>query len=156
MKKIGKRWLVLAVTVMVSILVSSSCPQPAEREARSFRPVGPGVSSPRRQAEVKMNLMDIFTKESGFHWDQGGYSDTFDKLGWAPAGQTRYSYFLPGQVIPALHGGPYQLPPDIQPEVSDTGFTVIAAGNIDNDPTLDVWSINDRKLLTNLVNDYDR
>jgi hypothetical protein len=37
--------------------------------------------------------------------------------------------------------------------VTDNGFTAGAVGNIDNDPDLDRWQINDNNALTNASND---
>ncbi len=37
--------------------------------------------------------------------------------------------------------------------VSATGFTAVATGNIDGDPTCDVWTIDENKTLLNVTND---
>ena len=39
---------------------------------------------------------------------------------------------------------------------SDESFTALAIGDIDDDPALDVWIINDYKQIFNLVPDWDR
>jgi len=44
-------------------------------------------------------------------------------------------------------------PVDSKPAISKAGFTCMAVGNIDKDDTLDVWSINDAKILENVQSD---
>ena len=39
------------------------------------------------------------------------------------------------------------------PGTSNSGFTVCAAGNVDRDKTIDVWTMRDSKYLTNDMND---
>jgi hypothetical protein len=41
----------------------------------------------------------------------------------------------------------------LKPQSSKTSFTCMAVGNIDNDSDLDVWSINNAKMLINEHND---
>jgi hypothetical protein len=116
-----------------------------------------------RQSEPKINLGGIFTAEAVYFGEKNRFAASFDVMNWrpegsfgpdpAPGGRTRYAYFLPGQAIQPQIGGPFALPPDIKPEVSETGFTAVAVGNIDGDNTLDVWTINDSKILENVRND---
>jgi hypothetical protein len=116
-----------------------------------------------RQSEPKINLGGIFTAEAGYFGEKNRFAASFDAMSWrpegsfgpdpAPGGRTRYAYFLPGQVIQPQIGGPFELPPEIKPEVSEKGFTAVAVGNIDGDKTLDVWTINDSKILENVRND---
>jgi hypothetical protein len=52
--------------------------------------------------------------------------------------------------VPALAAGDFA---PVVPTVTDNGFTAGAVGNIDNDPDLDRWQINDNNALTNASND---
>ncbi|HUT52557.1 MAG TPA: hypothetical protein VM658_04145 [bacterium] len=105
------------------------------------------------QGEVKANLVDIYTSEVSYFGENNTFSGDFSEIYWYPVDETRYAYFLPGDSIQPTLGGSYRLPPGRSPAVSETGFTVFAAGNIDCDQTLDVWSINDAKKLVNWIND---
>jgi type IV pilus assembly protein PilA len=120
------------------------------------------------QAEARMNLWAIFTAQMAYYGETNTYagrsgengSGAFTDMGWAPQGNTRYAYYAGGDyiaptrpeiTIPYRPGESWIYP--IRPEASGSGFTVIAVGNVDGDPCLDVWMINDEKQLTNLVND---
>lgn len=106
-----------------------------------------------KQSEAKANMGAIFTCQVAYFGEYNQYGNTFKDIYWEPEGNTRYSYFLPGEVIQARLGGPYQLPEGIETLVGETTFQVIAVGNIDNDDDLDVWMINDEKWLQNLMMD---
>ena len=106
-----------------------------------------------KQSEAKQNLGAIFTCEIAYFGEMNTFGNTFNLINWAPEGNSRYAYFLGNDVIQPKVGGPYQLPPGYKSEVSYSGFTAVAVGNIDDDATLDVWTMNDRKELKNVVND---
>ena len=108
-----------------------------------------------QQVEAKDNLGEIYTMEVSYFGEKNAFADSFRAMKWAPQGLPRYSYFLPGEAIQASVGGPYQLPAGIKPAVSQNAFTVVAVGNVDSDPTLDVWTINDGKYIniSNVIDD---
>jgi hypothetical protein len=68
----------------------------------------------------------------------------------------RYAYFLPGDRISAEKGGPYQLPDAVKPMVNEKGYQVVAVGNIDSDPVLDVWTVDETESLQNVINDVEK
>ncbi|OGP58275.1 MAG: hypothetical protein A2V67_20570 [Deltaproteobacteria bacterium RBG_13_61_14] len=116
------------------------------------------------QSEAKTNLGAIYMAQLSYfsdHLTYAGGSDTFKLINWEPAGQNRYAYYCQGAMIPNKNTRYLKEPPlpgrnwpvDQVPATSDTGFTCMAVGNIDNDDTLDVWSINDSKILRNDLND---
>ena len=86
-----------------------------------------------KQTEARTNLGYIWTMEIAYH----GEKDTFQTLsgiGWQPpVGPTQYNYTVLNW--------------------SSTSFTSQATGNIDTDGTVDIWQINQRKELTNPMND---
>jgi len=45
------------------------------------------------------------------------------------------------------------LPPDVTPAVAESTFTAVAVGNLDDDPDLDVWLLNDSGRITHIKND---
>jgi prepilin-type N-terminal cleavage/methylation domain len=85
-----------------------------------------------KQSEAKANLGAIFTSETSYQAERDTYAARAN-LDWAPTGTTRYAYTIPAH--------------------SATTFTAHAAGNIDNDATLDVWTINQTRTLSNATND---
>jgi len=121
-------------------------------------------AAPSKQSEFKTNLGAIYVAQLSYFSNTNTYAsgpDAFKLLQWEPAGQNRYAYYCQGAMIPnklpmninytPLPDGRW--PVALKPASSKTGFTCMAVGNIDNDETLDVWSINDGKILRNDLND---
>ena len=150
--------IIFAVLVLIFILAVA---WPAIRKMQAKSMASEKVSNLGAifmQSEAYSNLGVIFTSEISYFGEKNSYANTFDLIKWRPEGTTYYAYFLPGQVIQPTVGGPYQLPEGDypRPAVSNTGFTVIAVGNIDNNPTLDVWIVNDRKAQKIVINDLEK
>ncbi|MBP2677336.1 MAG: pilA [Deltaproteobacteria bacterium] len=96
----------------------------------------------------------------------------FSQIAWAPTGATRYSYHSGDYVAPNSAAQAANNPPimssapdnagflplyayaGVTPSRTDNNFLVVAVGNIDNDPTLDEWTINDGRALANVAG-YD-
>lgn len=104
---------------------------------------------------LKTNLGAIFTAQAAYFEEHGRYAggeNCFELLEWKAFGTPAYSYYCGEDVIKNQKG--YECPPqDVEHGVSESGFTIMAAGNIDSDPTCDVWTINDAKVIKNVVND---
>ena len=83
--------------------------------------------------EAKTNLGSIFTSQVTYYGEEDTYASSIENLGWAPEGITNYSYSI-------IEG-------------NATQFIARAEGNIDRDPTLDVWEIDHTRMLENVVND---
>ena len=86
-----------------------------------------------KQSEAKANLGSIYTSETTYRAEHDTYADSITDLDWAAAGTTRYSYSITS--------------------ADTTTFTAQATGNIDSDATVDTWTIDEDKTLTNTVND---
>lgn len=113
-----------------------------------------------RQSEARSNLAGVFVTETSYFGEQSRY-DCFANVGFTLAGATnRYNYFSycsvytpsTGQVTQGsqqviLAGIGSQTPDDalVLSAVSQMGFTATATANIDNDPTIDSWHVNDIK-----------
>ncbi len=121
------------------------------------------------QSEARHILGGIFVAETSFFGEVGRYG-TFDEVyfgkrsSWWPKGRsTRYTYRIdnsgmPGTVFPAKDG---TFTPDntvIHAGISADGqsFTATATANLDDDPTIDQWHVNDtkRNLQKPDVNDF--
>ena len=102
-----------------------------------------------RQAEARTNLERIWLAENTFYKVHKRYG-TFGEIGFWPAQPPRYMYRLdrtgrPGTVIPSTI---YLETPDnsrVRAGFTATGFTVTATANIDDDPVVDQWHVNDAK-----------
>jgi type IV pilus assembly protein PilA len=120
-----------------------------------------------RQAEAQMNLGGVYTDEMAYFSGNDTYSDSFNNIGFGLAGGSKYYDYTitaPGDWGSTswigLHGSPGAGPPigtvlnlNALPGASVASFTCIAAGNIDNDPEYDVWSIGQNGSLNNDYSD---
>jgi type IV pilus assembly protein PilA len=121
-------------------------------------------NAPPKQSEAKTNLGSIYVAQLIYFSNTNTYasgSDTFKLIQWEPAGNNRYAYYCQGAMIPNkldMHidyvpKPDGRWPVDLKPQSSKSGFTCMAVGNIDKDEKLDVWFINDAKILINNQND---
>ena len=85
-----------------------------------------------KQAEARNNLGHIYTLELSYYGDRDTYH-TLVGIGWRVEGHTRYSYSVVAW--------------------DATSFLAQATANIDSDAVVDIWQINQRKDLTNPMND---
>jgi Tfp pilus assembly protein PilE len=108
-----------------------------------------------RQSEAKHNLGEIFTAQVAYfaynHTYAGG-EKCFRDLVWALEGDNLYAYYCGDDHIENKKGTRCPVP-GVEHGISDSGFTIMAVGNVDEDPECDVWIINDAKVLTNVVVD---
>ncbi len=149
----------MIVVAIIGILAAIAIPNFLKFQAKS------------KTSEAKTNLGAIFVGQTAFFADANGYG-SFAAIGWGPSGTTRYGYTMSGgasMTNDADHVAPTTTPsPTFGTEVW-TGninqapyagsvpayggaggaamFTAGAAGNIDNDPDLDCWVMNDGKIL---------
>lgn len=108
-----------------------------------------------RQSEARSNLSGIFISELAFFGEQSRFSSTTD-VGFQVAGTSnRYTYRTHSTDVTGTDTGEVAINPGVgtaAPEntvlpsaSSTTGFTATATANLDNDPTIDQWHVNDRK-----------
>lgn len=109
-------------------------------------------------SEAKSNLGAIQVAEKTYYEEHHVYADSFQAITWNPEGKNRYAYILPGETIYNLRGDTItgQLPAGIAPAAGPNSFTALAIGNLDQDDTLEIWAINEKKELRNLVQDIPR
>jgi len=94
-----------------------------------------------KQTEAKTNLTAIYTAQVGFRAMSRRYGENFSEIGYAITENQRYSYFMCDDVLEG-YLGPDSLPDNLSPPAcSSDKFLVYAIANLDNDDTLDIWSI---------------
>jgi prepilin-type N-terminal cleavage/methylation domain-containing protein len=84
-----------------------------------------------KQSEAKTNLGAIYTSEIAYFGENNLFGAR-TSTDWEPKGQTKYAYDL---------------------TAGATTFTAQATANIDADATIDTWTIDQDKHLTNSIND---
>jgi type IV pilus assembly protein PilA len=148
----------MIVVAIIGILAAIAIPNFLRYQAKS------------RQAEAKTNLGGVFVAQTSFYGEQSRYGD-FSQIGYALAGASnRYTYrsgaatsnaggggnssntnnvdrLQAGVGVLANDGqGALAIVANNQPGNSATpGFTATAVANLDNDPTIDQWHVNDIK-----------
>jgi prepilin-type N-terminal cleavage/methylation domain-containing protein len=110
-----------------------------------------------KAAEAKTNLGAIYNAQTKYHEQYGTYAGgpiCFKLLGWAPEGDTIYTYYCGEDIIaPTKPNIPVSVCNNVQPASSPKAFTVCASANVDRDATIDTWSMRDNKELRNDNND---
>jgi type IV pilus assembly protein PilA len=134
----------MIVVAIIGILAAIAIPNFLRFQAKS------------KQSEAKTNLGGIFTAQTSYFAETNGYQD-MGVISWAPVGSSvRYAYALSA-------GGP-TMGDNTAANVAAARtvaafdntlftFTAAAGGNVDNDPTVDLWTMNQVRTLTNLVDD---
>ena len=153
--------LMIAVAI-VGILVAIAIPSFTKFQARS------------KQSEAKANLKAVFVSEKGFMQEKEKYSSLVGQLGFSPERNNRYAYYLAsgGSLedrsgpTPATVAGDNGISVDTfrytgdeadpatwptacgqTPAVVDPptpSFIAAAAGDVDDDDTIDHWTISDQ------------
>jgi Tfp pilus assembly protein PilE len=115
--------------------------------------------------EGKKNLRAIYSAYVSYHSDYNTYPSSpsiqvgdrayncFAVSGWEPKGQIRYNYNCMNTEAFSPATNDSSCPPGIVTTATKDSFTIAACGNVDNDMTVDVWTIDDAKHLRNVVGD---
>ncbi|CAI4033188.1 hypothetical protein DNFV4_03621 [Nitrospira tepida] len=135
----------MVVVAIIGILAAIAAPAYMAWRAKSI------------QSEAKSNLAGVYVTEVAFYGEHSRYSG-FTETGYQVAGATqRYTYRAQVTDSAATPGVIEVLAPMSGPSAENTvvaaasmtattpGFTATATGNIDNDPTIDQWHVNDLK-----------
>ncbi|MDX2012583.1 MAG: fimbrial protein [Myxococcaceae bacterium] len=164
-KKSGASVVIIIIVVglvlccVVGMLAAIAIPNFVRFQARS------------KQAEVKVNLKSAYTAEMSFFSGENTYSDDIGKVGFSPSPGNRYLYAFSteGELAPAGGAGEGKsgvladaakypgvdndalekgVPAELWAETGVQGkcpdacsITIVGAGNVDTDSTVDVWSI---------------
>jgi type IV pilus assembly protein PilA len=107
-----------------------------------------------RQGEAKTNLGAIFVAETAYFGEQTRYG-TFNEIGFALAGMAnRYAYRVGAGatagidlIVPQVGAdpGPNTVTPAGISAPPIPAFTATATANLDGDPAIDMWHVNDLK-----------
>lgn len=128
---------------VVGVLAAIAIPNFIKFQARS------------KQSECKANLKAAYQAQKAYFAEKETYGSTAEEIGFSPQPRNRYNYRVgPESLIPAtLTTTPVQeleagYPPGLTELVGSHGacpdkcvVTMACAGNVDNDPFIDVWSI---------------
>jgi hypothetical protein len=117
-----------------------------------------------KQSEAKRNLESLYVAQLAFHAETGRYCTTFQECGWRPPPDSRYIYLLGNEALSSdesslpllrMRASAVLAELGLESRVRRNRFLLIAAGNIDADDALDVWTIDEASDLRNPNNDVD-
>ena len=117
-----------------------------------------------RASEARVELASIYKAQLNYHRETGSFaggSNAFELLGWKPEIQNMYAYYCGDDWIKNKKSDPVLITPGPNwpyPERSATtahAFACMAIGNCDADPFLDIWMIDQNKVLRHLYDDRD-
>ncbi|OGQ80821.1 MAG: hypothetical protein A2289_21115 [Deltaproteobacteria bacterium RIFOXYA12_FULL_58_15] len=107
------------------------------------------------QASVSEDLRALLRAQRLFRATHDTYG-TFKEFRFLPP-SGRYTYYLgPDDVVVAKRDGGSvadPLPDNLYPGVSEDRFTAVAVANLDGDPFLDVWVLDDRGKVSQVIDD---
>ena len=101
-----------------------------------------------KQAEAKMMLSTVYTAQRANDVEFGGFSSDLESLNVSTQSDSG-RYFVGFADTPEWQA----ICPDCV--VSETGFKAMAVGNLDDDETLDVWTIDENRQVEHLINDIE-
>jgi type IV pilus assembly protein PilA len=109
-----------------------------------------------KRSEAKYNLEAIYKAQTSYFGEYDTYSSSFVTIRWRPDGTIYYYTFCNGAEYFGKTLALNPMPAGLAPAATKSSFTAYGWGNIDNDdPPKDVWYINDRKELTNELDDLN-
>ncbi|MGE5699608.1 MAG: type IV pilin protein [Deltaproteobacteria bacterium] len=106
-----------------------------------------------RRSEVKYNLEAIYKAEISWFGEYNTFSNDFTTIRWKPEGTIYFYTFSVGAGTEGKAIASNPMPGAATPSATTTGFSAYGWGNIDSDGIIDVWHINDRKILSVDVDD---
>jgi len=136
---IGFIIIVLAVLVLAAVAIPDFLKFQAKAKSR----------------EVKTNLGAIFTTHVSYFGEYIPYDvpdSCYKILAWDLNERNTHVYHCgPDEINNIVADTTCQTPQLYL--LTENSFTIVAVGNIDDDPECDVWTVNDAKELVNVVND---
>ncbi|MDP3232045.1 MAG: hypothetical protein Q8N26_04670 [Myxococcales bacterium] len=160
----------VSAVVIIAVVVALACPCVGVLAAIAI-PNFIKFQSKSKQAEAKANLKAAFSAEKAHFSMENKYSDDIGEIGFSPGPGNRYLYAfsVDGELAKAGEEGKGKagveidatrhpginnetlekgVPQEVWDESGlkgtcpdDCSITIVAAGNIDNDDTVDVWTI---------------
>jgi prepilin-type N-terminal cleavage/methylation domain-containing protein len=113
-----------------------------------------------KRSEAMLTLRSLYLAEKAYHMEHGSYSPNLmgsgqNSVGWKPEGTLLYTYGFPGaEGTTCLVGELKTSSGALQgARVSDAGFVIAAAGDIDGDGIADVITIDQQGKITIVVDD---
>lgn len=94
-----------------------------------------------KRSEAKYNLEAIYKAEISWFGEYNYFSNSFNEIRWRPDGTIYYYTFSVGNELYGLGNAP-PAGMAFSPGAGSQSFSACAWGSIDNDPTVDIWYIN--------------
>jgi len=106
--------------------------------------------------EARWNLVVFSQAQTIYYTHNRMFATSFEDLGYELRNQKYYAYFLGPDKVYQPKDKTFKLPPNIEPYAGDSGYKFCAVGQLDDDPTLDVWCIEPMTPPFHEINDLER
>jgi hypothetical protein len=134
----------LSFLAAVGVLAARFVPDLFKQEART------------KQPEARANLLAIHARVQVFEQEKGVKPRTFKEMGYSPAYGRRVYTLIYRQDILDGDGGRRLIPASLATDPSILDAEAVAVGNLDVDPTLDVWAIDAKGTVDHVQDDAAR
>lgn len=126
-------FLLLVGAIMLFFKILTEAHREGEKFAEKYveKPINEALKA--YQNEAKENLILIAKKEESFFAENGYYSNSLEALNFKAPSRSKYIYTIE--------------------KATEKVFVAKASGNIDNDPTIDIWIIREDGIPQNVVDD---
>jgi prepilin-type N-terminal cleavage/methylation domain-containing protein len=107
-----------------------------------------------KRSEAHIQLRALYMLQKAYFAENGVYTDSIQgakSLNWKPDGTVNYTYGFPGSFVMGALGTTASALAGAG--ISGQGFTIAAAGDIDNDGEPDVLNINEKGEITVVKDD---
>jgi len=105
-----------------------------------------------KQSQAKTMLDQAYQQQMTYQMMNGVYAESLEDLDFEPSNRL-YAVHFGFDVVPNAEGEDYYLPVGVETIAREDEFVIVAVGNIDGDPTLDVWTIDQDRRMENVVDD---
>ncbi len=109
-----------------------------------------------KQSEPRMVLRSIHTSVKMYEAEKNEPPKDFAEMQFRAEPTNRYTYFYRQDVLVPGRDGRKEIPAGLLNDPNVKGAEAIAVGNIDSDPTLDVWTISPEGTLEHVQDDVSR
>jgi len=106
--------------------------------------------------EARWNLVTFSRAQTIYYAHNRVFATSFEDMGYELRNQKYYAYFISPEKSYQPKDKTFKLPKNVEPYISESGYNFCAVGQLDDDPTLDVWCLEAGSVPVHVINDLER